>query len=172
MSLWRQMTRGVRVLTHRSAAADDVDDEVRHYFEETTGALIARGLSPDEARRAARLELGAMATVSEEVRAYGWENVIGTGIADLRYGLRRLRATPGFTAITILTLAIGVGWTTAIFSVVNPILFEPLPYPLVRQFPVPSRCIAASPTDRRRSNRSPSSSRGSRPSPVSTSRSG
>jgi putative ABC transport system permease protein len=52
-----------------------------------------------------------------------------TAIADLRYGLRRLRATPGFTAITILTLAIGIGWMTAIFSAVNPILFEPLPYP-------------------------------------------
>jgi hypothetical protein len=67
--------------------------------------------------------------VSEDVRAYGWENILGAVIADLRYGLRRLRATPGFTAITILTLAIGIGWTTAIFGAVNPILFEPLPYP-------------------------------------------
>jgi putative ABC transport system permease protein len=128
MSLWRQITRGVRVLTHRSAA-DDVDDEVRHYFEETIGALIARGLSPDEARRTARLELGTMAVVSEDVRSYGWENVVSTAIVDLRYGLRRLRATPGVTAISILTLAIGVGWTTAIFGAVYPILFQPLPYP-------------------------------------------
>src|ERR1700676_3985021 len=103
MSLWRQITRGVRVLRHRSAAAADVDDEVRHYFEETISAQIARGLSPDAARRAARLELGTMATLGDDVRAYGWENLIGTAIADLRYGLRRLRATPGFTAITILT---------------------------------------------------------------------
>jgi putative ABC transport system permease protein len=129
MSLWRQITRGVHVLTHRSAADDDVDDEVRHYFEETVRALIARGLSPDEARRTARLELGTMAMVSEDVRAYGWENILGAVIADLRYGLRRLRATPGFTAVTILTLAVGIGWTTAIFGAVNPILFEPLPYP-------------------------------------------
>jgi putative ABC transport system permease protein len=106
MSLWRQITRGVRILTHRSAADADVDDEARHYFEETISALIARGLSPDEARRAARLELGTMATVSEDVRAYGWENVLGATIADLRYGVRRLRTTPGFTAITVLTLAI------------------------------------------------------------------
>jgi putative ABC transport system permease protein len=129
MSLWRQITRGVRVLTHRSAADDDVNDEVRHYFEETISALIARGLSLDEARRAARLELGTMATLNEDVRAYGWEHVIVTATADLRYGLRRLRATPGFSAITILTLSIGIGWTTAIFGAVHPILFEPLPYP-------------------------------------------
>jgi len=128
MSLWRQITFGVRVLTRRSAAAD-VDDEVRHYFEETIAALVARGLSPDEARRTARLELGTIAAVSEDVRSYGWENVVSTAIADLRYGLRRLRATPGFTIISILTLAIGIGWTTAIFGAVHPILFEPLPYP-------------------------------------------
>jgi len=128
MSLWRQIARGVHALTHRSAA-DDVDDEVRHFFEETIGALVARGLSPDEAGRIARLELGTMAAASEDVRSYGWENVVSTAIVDLRYGVRRLRATPGFTVVAILTLAIGIGGTTAIFGAVHPILFEPLPYP-------------------------------------------
>jgi hypothetical protein len=70
MSLWRQITCGVRVLTHRSAVDDDVDDEVRHYFEETTSALVTPGLSPADARRAARLELCTMAALSEDVRAY------------------------------------------------------------------------------------------------------
>ncbi len=129
MSIWRQLTHGLRVLTHRTAADQEVDDEVRDYFEQATAELVARGLPPDEARRAARLELGTMAIVSEDVRSYGWENVVGTALADLRYGARRLRAAPGFTAMTILTLAIGIGGTTAIFSAVNPILFAPLPYP-------------------------------------------
>ena len=129
MALWRQLTRGLRGLTRKDAADRDVSDEVQHYFEEATADLIARGLSPDAARRRARADLGAAASVSEEVRSYGWENLVTTVVADARYGARRLRATSGFTAIATLTLAIGVGAATAIFSAVNPILFQPLPYP-------------------------------------------
>jgi putative ABC transport system permease protein len=129
MSLWRQLTRGLRALTHRSAADQDIDDEVQHYLEQATAAYAARGLSQEEALRAARLELGSALSVREQVRGYGWENVIETLLADLRYAGRRLRAEPGFTVVAVLTVALGVGATTAIFSAVNPILFEPLPYP-------------------------------------------
>lgn len=129
MSLWRQLTRGLRTLSNPTAAAQDVDDEVRDYFDQATAELIGRGRTPEQARREARLELGTTTMVGEEVRSYGWENTIGTALADLRYGARRLRATPGLTAVTILTLAIGIGGTTAILSAVNPILFASLPYP-------------------------------------------
>jgi putative ABC transport system permease protein len=129
MSLWRQLTRGLRVLTNRNAADRDVADEVQHYLEQATDEHIARGLSPENARRAARVDLGSAATVREQVRADGWENIVGAFFADLRYGFRRLRRTPGFTVVSVLTLALGIGASTAIFSAVNPILFEPLPYP-------------------------------------------
>jgi putative ABC transport system permease protein len=129
MALWRRLARGLRALTHRSAADRDVADEVQDYLEHATAAQLARGLPPAEALRAARLELGNATGVREQVRGYGWENGPERLAADLRYGWRRLRGAPGFTAITVLTLALGIGATTAIFSALNPILFQPPPYP-------------------------------------------
>jgi putative ABC transport system permease protein len=121
--------RGVRSLFDPSAADREVADEVTDYLERATQAHIARGLSPDDARRAARLELGNTTAVREQVRTAGWENLISSFLADVRHGARQLRRNPGATAITVLTLALGIGATTAIFSAVNPILFESLPYP-------------------------------------------
>jgi putative ABC transport system permease protein len=129
MALWRQLTRGLGALIHRTAADQDVAEELRDYLDRATAEYVVRGLSPDEAARAARLELGNATSVRQEVRESGWENLVETLFADLRYALRRLVAEPGFTAVTVLTLAVGVGSTTAIFSALNPVLFQPLPYP-------------------------------------------
>jgi len=129
MSLWRQVTRGARVLFFRARADADVADEVGHYYEQSVAAHVAGGLSPEEARRAARREVGNMTVVREQVRSYGWENMVGTFVSDLRYAARRLGNNPGFTTVAALTLALGIGASTAIFSAVYPILFESLPYP-------------------------------------------
>jgi hypothetical protein len=129
MSLWRQLAHGLRAVTDRKGADRDIADEVRHYLEQATADHVARGLSPEEAERVARLELGSATRIEEDVRAYGWENAVGTLLSDLRYGARWLRRSPGFTALTVLTLALGIGATTAIFSAVHPVLFESLPYP-------------------------------------------
>ena len=76
MSLWRQLRRGLSVLTNRTAADRDLDDEVRHYLDEATSAWTARGLSPEEARRAAHLEIGNMMFVREQLRTSAWECVV------------------------------------------------------------------------------------------------
>src|SRR5438477_12795652 len=128
MSFWRQLTRGLRVLTSRAAADQELGDEVDHYLEESTASFRAAGLSPGAARREARLDLGNTTMVREEVRAHGWESALGPLVADMRYAARRLLRDRGFTAVSVITLALGIGATTAIFSAVNPILFEPLPY--------------------------------------------
>src|SRR5690242_15425315 len=129
MSLRRQLTRGLRALMHRAATDADVSDELRHYLDLSAAAHQQRGLAPDAARRAAQMEMGNMTVAREQVRSYGWENGVEALATDVRYALRRLRANPGFTLVSILTLALGTGAATTIFSVVNPILFESLPYP-------------------------------------------
>src|SRR5262249_5424136 len=129
VNLYRKLTRGLRALVHRRDADQDIADEVQFYLEQATAAHIARGLEPEEALRAARLEMGSLTAVREQVRGVGWENGVETMVQDLRYAMRRLRSEPGFTAITVLTLALGIGGTTAIFSTVNPVLFKSLPYP-------------------------------------------
>ncbi|HSL85150.1 MAG TPA: ABC transporter permease, partial [Thermoanaerobaculia bacterium] len=129
MSLLRRLTRGLHALRHREAHDREIDEEVASFLEEAAAAHRARGLSPEAALRAARAEIGNPLTVREEVRGHGWENAVEALGADLRHAVRRLRREPGFTAVAVLTLAVGIGATTAIFSVIRPVLLEALPYP-------------------------------------------
>ncbi len=87
MSLWRQLTRGLRGLAKPSAADQDVADEVQHYTEQAIADLTARGLSQEAARRAVQLEIGSATIVREHVRASGWENLLRTFFC--RSALRR-----------------------------------------------------------------------------------
>ncbi len=129
MSIARQLMRGFRNLLRRERADEDIADEVDSFFAEAKADMEARGSTADDAARATRMALGSSTALREEVRSYGWENMVDGIFQDLRYTLRRLRATPGFTLVSIGTLALGLGATSAIFSVINGVLLKPLPYP-------------------------------------------
>src|SRR5258707_15815226 len=129
MTIWSRLRSWLRALLRRSQMESEMDAELRFHMEAYAEDLVRSGMAREEATRRARLEFGGVERVKEEGREARGVSLVESLLRDLRYGTSNMLRTPGFTAITVLTLALGIGATTAIFSAVNPILFQSLPYP-------------------------------------------
>ena len=128
----RQVFRRLRDLVRGRRLDRDVDDEIRFHIEMQTAALVARGVPPGRARAKAESDFGVGVRIGDQVReARGMtaSNVVDDVVRDVRFAARSLSRTPAFSVVAIVTLALGIGATTAMFSVVNGVLLSGLPYP-------------------------------------------
>ena len=128
MKWMREGFRRLRALTRLGSVEQRLDEEIRFHIERQTERNIGRGMTPDEARRTAGVRFGGVEMTKDRTRDEFRPARLEDALRDLRYGYRALRRTAGFTIVSILTLALGIGATTTVFSVINGVLIKPLPY--------------------------------------------
>ena len=128
MRLFRTLRLRLSWLLRRSKGETDLNDELQDYLARQTELYLGRGLPPQQARSAALRDVGGLEQVKEECRDARGTHWIETTLQDVRYAWRTLCRDLGFTAAAVCTLALGIGANTAIFDVINGVIFRPLPY--------------------------------------------
>lgn len=127
MQLLRAFYAGLKALRNKEQRRDEIHEELNSFLEASMAEKMQRGLSKEAALRAARAEIGSRESVRQQVQSSGWEHWVETLWQDVRYGLRQIVRYPSFSLIAIVTLALGIGANTAIFTLVHAVMLKQLP---------------------------------------------
>ena len=133
MPILKNLISGIKALFHNQQRSQDMDEELLAFLQASAQEKIRCGLTPQEAQRAARVEMGSIETVKEKVSSATWESTAQSIAQDIRYGIRQLLRAPGFTLVAILSLALGIGANTIIFTLAKGILLDRLAVPQPNQ---------------------------------------